>query len=195
MENSSVIHTTRAKGDYSLRYRQHDYAVAPRDYTKPVWFTSQFKDACNIRYVTLYVRTSDAKELDITRFVTEWPFWLEGFKALSRVVVEIHETRSQAHRAGRVRGTMLRIQKKLGVTGILDTQSMSRWGAEDWVFEATGNELMDWSQELGQVWRPEKEHPQWNILDGEGGYLVQADGGFWLKNWVSRPFWEGVLRR
>jgi hypothetical protein len=90
-------------------------------------------------------------------FVTEFPFWLEGFKGLSKLTVEIPVVRwiiETNRHSGVVHSMMNRIRKKVGIQGQFVEMVGEKWfeDAEVWVWEATNGRLMDWSQDLGRVW-------------------------------------------
>ena len=98
-------------------------------------------------------------------FIAEFPFWLEGFTALSKLTVEIPTTRLPVKIVeynGNVRTIMKRIKKKVGVRGRIVQVSLDEsrsWssngygliGKQLWVFEAQNGALMDWSKGDGKV--------------------------------------------
>jgi hypothetical protein len=141
---------------YNIELPVHDNAnVIPIQYTitRPVRFTSQFLKT-NIREVQLRLDKADhVWNVDMWHYITEFPFWLEGFRGLSKLTVELGTTRSRWFRScwffGNMESVLRRARKKIGVQG----KSFVRSGWEKThllVFESKNGCLVDWSQAIGK---------------------------------------------
>jgi hypothetical protein len=127
------------------------------------WFIAPFQLATNLRVVSLYFHTVhnphgflDSKARR-TYFITEFPFWLEGCKALFKLTGDIPVYRKHidaAKRSERLGSLVRRITEKVGVEGRLARS----WGfkghveMERWVWEAPEGRFMDWAQDIGKIW-------------------------------------------
>ncbi|PMD40236.1 hypothetical protein L207DRAFT_528610 [Hyaloscypha variabilis F] len=84
-------------------------------------FTSSFLPVENLREFHLSIDGRyGASDGDILHFITQFPFWIEGCKALSKLTVELHIPAQyiDVRRCDTiVRTTMKRLVKKVGVRG------------------------------------------------------------------------------
>jgi hypothetical protein len=85
----------------------------------------------------------------MTTFNTEWPFWLEGWAALTSLTVEIPEVvwmvRDRAKYNEIVAGMMRRLTKKVGVIVQFIQHTGGKWfeDAQVWKWEADQGQSMD----------------------------------------------------
>ena len=166
-------------------------------FIRPTWFTSSFVHATNICEVTLRLDLHNLMYFnDKMGFILEFPFWLQGFKALKKVKVEIPICFESKPRHYKIMHMMTeRLSAKLGVKGVMVDQLGPQYNlrAEVWVWEvAEGEKLMDWTQELGRAWRRLSREPRehwagffpWN-LHAYKGELGMENGGFVIENWST----------
>jgi hypothetical protein len=161
-------------------------------FQRPEWFTSQFLLAENIRKVhlslNLHCSMSDAS---IAHFIPEFPFWLQGFKLLSEVTVQIpvlHRRIDGSRHQRIVNAAMDRILRKVGVQGQRLATKYSGLGTsvEIWVWKACPGQTMNWSQNLGTIWKrpPEyynqdwwKDETPWDLLNLRSHFQLRMEGG------------------
>ncbi|CZR62966.1 uncharacterized protein PAC_12863 [Phialocephala subalpina] len=139
-------------------------------------YTKCFPNLPNLRDVRLSIATDFIPPLDVVDFITEFPFWLQGFKSLASVSVEIPSLRNVLD--GDLQHQLLsalisRIHQKIGVkckllrmedTFILEDSkehSVEEDGVDFyeavgvmdvWYWKAAKGKTMDWSQNLGWEW-------------------------------------------
>ncbi|KAF8858830.1 hypothetical protein BDZ45DRAFT_743047 [Acephala macrosclerotiorum] len=89
------------------------------EFKKPTSITEQFIKMPNVREVVLYLDLDSTNQGDMSTFLTEFPFWLQGFNALSKVTVEIPTWPTRQREHSMVHGIVEGIYKKTGVQGQL----------------------------------------------------------------------------
>jgi hypothetical protein len=130
-------------------------------------------------------------------FITEFPFWIEGCKALSKLTVElpIQAQYIDVHRRDTIVRTMMkRLVKKVGVRGnYVCTRPLpcdGNW-IEVWEWVAPPGTFMNWAQDLGRVWKnprfmkeyyQTRRHQPWSLLDNCAGGLAMEDGAFIIED-------------
>lgn len=140
------------------RRNEDDSKVFEHEFQKPEWFTGQFLRAMNIRRVRLYLDydNNPVAHRDICRWLTQFPFWLEGFKRLSKLIVDVPISfEVDGPRLQRIRDALMaRVLRKVGVQGkCVRISPRRRESVEIWSWEAADGQLMDWSQSLGTIWK------------------------------------------
>jgi hypothetical protein len=126
--------------------------------TKPSRFRSSFLLAENLRVFHLSLNYLHFYRYNAAHFLTEFPFWMEGCKALSKVTVELPICRGFLRTEERSRiifGMMKRLYKKVGVEGrYVRTTEYGMAESEEWRWEAPAGTYMDWDKALGKKWNP-----------------------------------------
>jgi len=140
---------------------------------------------------------------DMVRFITEFPFWLEGCTALTRLTVEIpvaswifHSNNGgDLRRTAIVKGMMRRFNEKIGVQGEYVETVDGTWSetADIWKWEAGHRQTMNWAQDFGRLWRQPRLirgywESAWSFPDADGR-LEERDGMFLIEDECS--FEEG----
>lgn len=117
-------------------------------------------------------------------FLTEFPFWLSGCKALSKVVVEIQYVGPQRMKRGAhrriVQNMIQRIYERTGVKAEYDW-----WEDQRWIWKAAPGKYMDWSQDLGLEWQAQPFTSLigfWSLWDDEEASIEFVDGIFLIQN-------------
>jgi hypothetical protein len=90
------------------------------------------------------------------QFITEFPYWLEGCKALSKLTVHIPIVNlDESDRCRAFDGLMRRIRNKIGVRSQFIGVVGQRWHetAEVWLWEAAPGTYMNWAQNLAMEWK------------------------------------------
>lgn len=186
--DSGIFHTLRGK-DRTEKFR------------KPIWFTDKVRKMVNLREVNLTFNLDDEEfpvnNADRCRWLTEWPFWIEGCVSLSSLSVEVVldvrlEIRRQRDKI--VLGMMRRYHKKIGVMGQMSrVKSYYNYSSFDqrhdkveiWQWKTDHEQqLMDWSRNMGVVWQGVKPRiSNWNFFDdGKRGRLEERDGVFYIED-------------
>jgi hypothetical protein len=126
--------------------------------TKPYRFRPSFLLAENLRIFHLSLDYRHFYRYNAPHFLTEFPFWLEGCKPLSKVTVELPICRGFLRTEERnmiVFGMMERLYKKVRVEGrYVRTTEYGMAESEEWEWEAPAGTYMDWSKGLGKKWNP-----------------------------------------
>ncbi|KAG4434480.1 hypothetical protein IFR05_010023 [Cadophora sp. M221] len=141
-------------------------------FRKPTFFTDQFLSLTNLREVYLSLDLdNNVCQSQMTKFMTQWLFWLQGCKALKKLTVEIPVASwmiDAPSRARNIDGLVRRIFQKTGVQGRYVEQVGERFHeeADVWIWEAPDGKLMDWSQELCREWkRPHATEGRTSVVD------------------------------
>jgi hypothetical protein len=126
--------------------------------TKPYRVRHSFLLAENLRTFHLSLDYRHFHRFNAAHFLTEFPFWLEGCKALSKVIVQLPIYRGVLRTEERnqiVFGMMDLLYEKVGVEGrYVKTTEYGMAVAEQWEWEAPAGTYMDWSKGLGKKWNP-----------------------------------------
>jgi len=96
--------------------------------------------------------------------MTQFPFWLEGFKRLSKVIVQVPVPWDlDGVRHKRVMDALMaRVLKKVGVQGkCVRVSQRRREPLEFWSWEVVDGQFMDWSENLGTIWKRPPPGPNW----------------------------------
>jgi hypothetical protein len=148
--------------------------------------------AVNIGSVYLDFRHFD--EHDLMHWLTEFPFCLEGFKSLTRLTINVPESvwELDHHQYSRiVEGMMTHVSQRVGVRGEVAHKARQKWAGPSriyqdenvkWIWEAFPGQLMDWSQQLGRVWKfPRARRHEWTLEEEERIWMITCRLRFW--NW------------
>ncbi|CZR62977.1 uncharacterized protein PAC_12874 [Phialocephala subalpina] len=123
-----------------------------------------FHNAVKLRGVSLELHPLTRFPSEERSFITEFPFYLKGCKALSKLSVTLPVYKAEAaRRANLLTNLLIRICKKTVVMrgrapGPSDNHSYVS-ATEWWEWKAYPDELMDWTQELGWNFQI-----RWNLL-------------------------------
>ena len=120
-------------------------------------------------------RNSPKSDETMARFITEFPFWLEGFTHLSTVTVEVPILPTSTISGPRHRRVMdaicAQIFAKVGVQGqyveTVKPPHSHKWSVEFWQWKAGVGQNMDWSQNLGRIWKQPRIRSTSSIESGE----------------------------
>ena len=183
-----------------LTKRYSSYIVHLARGEKPSWYTEQFLRASSLREVHLFLNLDDNSvvQFDMEQFITEFPYWLEGCKALSKLTVEIPIVNvDESDRRRALDGLMTRIRKKTGVKSQFIKVVGQKWHemAEVWIWEAAPGIYMNWAQNLAMEWKDQVSYrrwlrsKQWGIFD-DNSYeqLGFRDGQFVVEDEREAPF-------
>jgi hypothetical protein len=108
------------------------------------------------------------------QFITEFPYWLEGCKALSKLTVEIPIVNvDESDRRRALDGLMTRIRKKTWVKSQFIEVMGQDWHemADVWIWEAAPGNYMNLTQNLAMEWNDQVScrrwlrSKQWSIFD------------------------------
>jgi hypothetical protein len=173
------------RGDQGLNFVDYGFQ-------RPECFISQFLRAENIRKVHLSLNLDcTMPDTSIAHFIPEFPFWLQGFKLLSEVSVQIpvlHRRIDGSRHQRIVNAIMGRILRKVGVQGQHLATKYHGVGTsvEIWVWKACPGKTMDWSQNLGTIWKrpPEyynqdwwKDETPWDLLNLNWHFQLRMEEG------------------
>jgi hypothetical protein len=127
-------------------------------FKKPEWFTAQFQCTRKVRVVYIVPALEDCwfSSANIARSITEFPFWLERFNRLKRVIAEIPilyntmdgDSRPRYHR---IKDSIMdRVYEKTGVRGqYFGKKCRVEEKTKVWIWKAQPRQRMDWLQHLG----------------------------------------------
>lgn len=160
---------------------------------KPIWFTSYFSTLPNVQEIRVIHRRMTHYSLywpatidyfPHIAFMTEFPFWLQGFRNLRYVEVDFQPNNGHMSRKRRTKvlaGLSRKILKHTGVQGhCIQSSPLS----DNWTWEAAEGHVMNWSSNIGWAWnlpyRPRKKKPRFAQFCFE---LGMEDGAFVLKQY------------
>ena len=137
----------------SAQEAQNDRATS---FPKRTLFTQQFVNAVNLGEIHLSLDLEQTGQDDKINFMTSWPFWLRGCKALKKITVEIPRFRcgiSERVRARNINCLLRQAFKKTGVLGTFVEEIGSSISTADvYIWEAAEGTFMDWSSKIGWEW-------------------------------------------
>ncbi|KAE8454581.1 hypothetical protein EG329_000204 [Mollisiaceae sp. DMI_Dod_QoI] len=156
-------------------------------FEKPDWFTEPFLAATNVTEVRISLGmlpgddgTFPPKER--LAFITEFPFWLQGFKNLKRLKVEIPivlDVLNRRRREQNLNNLVDKIARKIGVRGRIGQSPVLLRGItayEIWIWETRKENGMDWSEDLGMQW-PDPILSAQSLIQAYVEGIEHADGG------------------
>ncbi|KUJ09364.1 uncharacterized protein LY89DRAFT_676162 [Mollisia scopiformis] len=153
-------------------YGKHGLAPLTGSITRPMSiseaFVKPFLANSGIKHVRIRLAVDDDWSLDMLRFITEFPFWLRGFRSLRTLRVEIPFAPWAVPERARnniLSALVKRIHQKIGVKGnrsacfvtgvgyVKHYQGpIGDWDKEIWDWVADEGKVMDWSGDLGWKW-------------------------------------------
>ncbi|KUJ09366.1 uncharacterized protein LY89DRAFT_761925 [Mollisia scopiformis] len=164
------------------QFPQPHWAQLFTGFRKPKWFTDYFLlNVANVQEVTIV----SYRYHPSVSFISEFPFWLQGFKNLKLLEVWIPTKTgiiSAKRRKGLMRGLKKRVLRKMGVEGV--ASESEHVGLQPWTWEASEGQSMDWSQEIGWPWNlPYRQTHRNKKRTSKVCYeLSMNGGGFILKS-------------